>query len=131
MIKKLITTIEEAPNEVFTKSEILELINSFTQEQPMLQSNGITLNPNNNTVINQCGDQIYFPKKEFRLLFYLISKSNVCITRPNILRKIWGEEVCVGDRTIDVHIRKVKIKLGDHFQFIKTIKGIGYMWVEK
>jgi two-component system alkaline phosphatase synthesis response regulator PhoP len=64
------------------------------------------------------------PKKEFELLSLLASKPGKVFTREAILDKVWGGDVIVGDRTIDVHIRKLREKLGD--DFIVTIKGIGY-----
>jgi two-component system alkaline phosphatase synthesis response regulator PhoP len=78
-------------------------------------------------LITKDGVQIDFPRKEFELLALLLSKpGNVC-TREHILSSIWGDEVIVGDRTIDVHIRKLREKLGD--KIIKTIKGVGYKFV--
>ena len=68
--------------------------------------------------------EISLPKKEFELLALLISKPGVVFTRDIILGKVWGSEVVVGDRTIDVHIRKLREKLGD--EYIKTVKGVGY-----
>jgi two-component system alkaline phosphatase synthesis response regulator PhoP len=68
--------------------------------------------------------EITFPKKEFKLLLLLASKPGKVFTREFILEQVWGDEVVVGDRTIDVHIRKLREKLGDNY--IKTIKGIGY-----
>ena len=68
--------------------------------------------------------EIALPKKEFKLLSLLVSKPGKVFTREFILEQVWGDEVVVGDRTIDVHIRKLREKLGDHY--IKTIKGIGY-----
>ena len=70
------------------------------------------------------GEEMSFPKKEFELLALLISKPGKVFTRDVILERVWGGEVVVGDRTIDVHIRKLREKLGDHY--IKTIKGVGY-----
>lgn len=64
------------------------------------------------------------PKKEFELLLLLTSKPNKVFTREEILRAIWGDEIVVGDRTIDVHIRKIREKIG--IDYIKTFKGIGY-----
>lgn len=69
-------------------------------------------------------EEISLPKKEFNLLVLLTSKPGKVFTREYILEKVWGDEVVVGDRTIDVHIRKLREKLGD--DYIKTIKGIGY-----
>jgi two-component system, OmpR family, alkaline phosphatase synthesis response regulator PhoP len=74
-------------------------------------------------VIKQ-GQKIVLPKKEFELLFLLASKPDRVFTREDILSRIWGDNVVVGDRTIDVHIRKVREKIG--MEFISTVKGIGY-----
>ena len=69
-------------------------------------------------------EPISFPRKEFELLSLLTSKPGKVFTREDILSRVWGNEIIVGDRTIDVHIRKIREKLGD--DTIKTIKGIGY-----
>ncbi len=70
------------------------------------------------------GDEVTLPKKEFELLALLASKPGKVFTREVILERVWGGEVIVGDRTIDVHIRKLREKLGE--EYIKTVKGIGY-----
>ncbi len=75
-------------------------------------------------VIEKDGLEISLPKKEFELIALLASKPGKVFTREVILDKVWGNEVVVGDRTIDVHIRKLREKIGE--DFIKTIKGIGY-----
>ena len=67
---------------------------------------------------------ISLPRKEFELLSLLTTKPGKVFTREDILHRVWGSEIIVGDRTIDVHIRKIREKLGD--DSIKTIKGIGY-----
>ena len=67
---------------------------------------------------------IELAKKEFELLFLLVSKPGKVFSREEIFNKVWGTDVIVGNRTIDVHIRKLREKIGDHY--IKTIKGIGY-----
>ncbi len=70
------------------------------------------------------GEKLSLPKKEFELLSLLASKPGKVFSRKEIMSKIWGNDIIVGDRTIDVHIRKLREKIGDD-QF-KTIKGIGY-----
>lgn len=71
------------------------------------------------------GDQkIQLARKEFELLFLLAGKPGKVFTREFILEKVWGDEVLVVDRTIDVHIRKLREKLGD--EYIGTVKGVGY-----
>ena len=67
---------------------------------------------------------IELAKKEFELLYLLISKPGKVFSREEIFNKVWGTDVIVGNRTIDVHIRKLREKIGD--EYIKTIKGIGY-----
>ena len=64
------------------------------------------------------------PRKEFELIFLLASNIDKVITREKIMNKVWGSEVVVGDRTIDVHIRKLREKFGN--EYFKTIKGVGY-----
>ncbi len=73
------------------------------------------------------GEEVFFPRKEFELLSLLISKPEKVFSREEIFDRIWGENIVVGDRTIDVHIRKLREKLGD--KYIKTVKGIGYKYV--
>tara|TARA_B100000927_G_C16456086_1_gene465847 strand:+ start:212 stop:895 length:684 start_codon:yes stop_codon:yes gene_type:complete len=68
--------------------------------------------------------EIILPRKEFELLFLLASKPGKVFSRDEIMNKVWGSQVVVGDRTIDVHVRKLREKLGENY--IKTIKGIGY-----
>ena len=69
-------------------------------------------------------NEILLPRKEFELLFLLGSKPEKVFTREEIMNKVWGTLVVVGDRTIDVHIRKLREKIGE--KYIKTIKGVGY-----
>jgi two-component system alkaline phosphatase synthesis response regulator PhoP len=74
------------------------------------------------------GEERSLPRKEFELLYLLASKPGKVFKREHILEKVWGNEVVVGDRTIDVHIRKLREKLGD--PFFKTVKGVGYTFVQ-
>lgn len=72
--------------------------------------------------------ELFLPKKEFELLNLLISKPEKVFTREEIFQNVWGDNVIVGDRTIDVHIRKLREKLGK--DYIKTIKGVGYKFTQ-
>ena len=75
-------------------------------------------------VVRRGKERIELAKKEFDLLTLLASKPGKVFSREEIFNKVWGTDVIVGNRTIDVHIRKLREKLGDHY--IKTMKGIGY-----
>ncbi|MDG1660694.1 MAG: response regulator transcription factor, partial [Winogradskyella sp.] len=78
--------------------------------------------------ITNKGQEIILPRKEFELLSLLATKPNKVFKREEILDKVWGNEVVVGGRTIDVHIRKLREKIGD--KSFKTVKGVGYKFVD-
>lgn len=70
------------------------------------------------------GEELYLPKKEFELLSFLMKKPGIVSNRDQILSEVWGDDTIVGERTVDVHIRKLREKIGD--AYIRTIKGVGY-----
>ena len=74
------------------------------------------------------GKELSMPRKEFELLYLLASKPGKVYKREKIMEKIWGGDVVVGDRTIDVHIRKLREKIGS--RFFKTVKGVGYKFIQ-
>ncbi|GGC65608.1 DNA-binding response regulator [Pedobacter quisquiliarum] len=75
-------------------------------------------------LVFQSGDKVVLAKKEFELLYLLASKPGKVYTRESILKNIWEDSVVVTNRTIDVHIRKLREKLGEHY--VSTVKGVGY-----
>jgi len=79
-------------------------------------------------IVVQRDTEISLPKKEFELLALLMSKPDNVFTREKIFASVWGDDIVVGDRTIDVHIRKLREKIGD--DYIKTVKGVGYKFVD-
>ena len=85
--------------------------------------NGLTIDPEK-FIVQYEGKDISLAKKEFELLYLLASKPGRVFVRNEILNQVWGAEVIVGDRTIDVHIRKIRQKLG--IDCITTVKGVGY-----
>ncbi|MBK97627.1 MAG: DNA-binding response regulator [Balneola sp.] len=74
------------------------------------------------------GRDYHLPRKEFELLFYLASRKGRVLDRQVLLNKVWGDKVYVVDRTVDVHVRKIREKIGDHY--IETVKGVGYRFKE-
>lgn len=86
-------------------------------------SNSLVIDRERYIVIKD-GEEIVLPRKEFELLTLLHSKPQKVFTRGEIFSRVWGDDVVVGDRTIDVHIRKLREKIGD--EYIVTIKGVGY-----
>ena len=85
--------------------------------------NGLEIDPEKFVVIHE-GKEFVLAKKEFELLYLLASKPGRVFLRNEILSQVWGADVIVGDRTIDVHIRKIRQKLG--LDCITTVKGVGY-----
>ena len=96
--------------------------------KPVYAGKTITIDRERYIVIRN-GEEMNLPKKEFELLSLLVSQPGKVFTRSSILSQVWGNDVVVGDRTIDVHIRKLREKLGDHY--FKTVKGVGYKFEEE
>lgn len=105
------------------KALLRRLNDSTGSSTPVVQIGNLKIDRESYLVYK--GDEsIVLPRKEFELLALLTSKPGKVFTREDILSRVWGSDIVVGDRTIDVHIRKIREKLGD--ESIKTIKGIGY-----
>ena len=109
------------------KSKIKSLLRrSNSEDKDVINFENMTIDRNTYKLIIE-GNELSLPKKEFELLFLLCSKPGKVFKREFILESVWGKEVVVGDRTIDVHIRKLREKIGD--SYFKTIKGVGYKFV--
>jgi two-component system alkaline phosphatase synthesis response regulator PhoP len=93
------------------------------QEGKAIQIDNISIDPNR-FVVTVSGTEVVLAKKEFELLYLLASKPGRVFLRNEILSQVWGADVIVGDRTIDVHIRKIRQKMG--IDCITTVKGVGY-----
>ena len=107
-------------------SKVNALLRRFNEQQKStgtLSVGGIEINREEYKIIKN-GVEISLPRKEFELFYLLASKPGKVFKREEILDTIWGNDVIVGGRTIDVHIRKLREKIGD--DFFKTIKGVGY-----
>ncbi len=89
---------------------------------------GLTINRKNYSV-SQDEKSVILPKKEFELLFFLAQHPNKVFSREELLQKIWGVDIYVLERTVDVHIRKLREKIGE--TFIRTLKGVGYMFTDQ
>ena len=102
---------------------LLRRLKSDDQTTETLNVGGIEINREEYKIIKE-GKEIILPRKEFELFYLLASKPEKVFKREEILDKVWGNEVIVGGRTIDVHIRKLREKIGE--DLFKTIKGVGY-----
>ena len=104
-------------------SNIAKKINSEKNAPNIIDLGSIKINKDEYVVIKD-KKEILLPRKEFELLFLLATKPEKVFTREEIMNKVWGTQVIVGDRTIDVHVRKLREKIGE--KHIKTLKGVGY-----
>ncbi|MEN1783856.1 MAG: response regulator transcription factor [Bacteroidota bacterium] len=111
-------------------SKVKALLRRLKEDKPdaedIVKVGHIVINREEYKIVNK-GEELVLPRKEFELLALLTSKPNKVFKREVILDKVWGNEVVVGGRTIDVHIRKLREKIGD--QHFKTVKGVGYKFV--
>ncbi len=90
-----------------------------------LQTGALRIFPDNYSV--EIGNRsVPFPRKEFEVLLYLATHPDRVVSRDTLLNEIWGRDVYVVDRTVDVHIRKIREKLEKHARYIETVKGVGY-----
>jgi two-component system, OmpR family, alkaline phosphatase synthesis response regulator PhoP len=108
-------------------SRIQALLRRKTNEIPQQQLSKLIIN-RSQYLVSLDGKELQLPRKEFELLALLASEPNKVFERDFIMEKVWGTEVVVGDRTIDVHIRKLREKIGD--SLIKTVIGVGYKYVD-
>ncbi|GAB4137765.1 MAG: response regulator transcription factor [Bacteroidia bacterium] len=111
------------PRVLLSRIKALLRRSGSTKENDSLDLGGIRIDRESYLVYKDA-EEISLPRKEFELLSLLASKPGKVFARDEILNKVWGGEVVVGDRTIDVHIRKLREKLGE--DYIKTVKGVGY-----
>lgn len=115
------------PKVLISKVNALLQLTSQVAEQSKVIEIGDLIIDKDNFKVTKSGKNFLLPKKEFDLLHLLASNTQKVFKREEILDKVWGNDVVVGERTIDVHIRRLREKLGD--QSIQTLKGIGYKLV--
>ena len=108
-------------------ASIIKRIYSNSKVEHIIKLNEITIDRNKFVIIKE-NIEINLPKKEFELFFLLASKPGNVFTRDQIMSKVWGSDIIEGDRTIEVHIRKLREKIGD--LYFKTVKGVGYKFVQ-
>jgi two-component system alkaline phosphatase synthesis response regulator PhoP len=106
-----------------------EVLPSSRDERTVLEIGALKIDRIRYSVVLD-GEEIAFPRKEFELLFFLAANPGKVHKRDEILKEVWGADVYVVDRTIDVHIRKIREKLGDFADYIETLKGVGYRFKE-
>ncbi|MGL4596975.1 MAG: response regulator transcription factor [Bacteroidia bacterium] len=111
------------PRVLLSRIKALLRRSSVSSDAELQDLGGIIIDRESYSVTHQ-GNELSLPRKEFELLALLASKPGKVFAREEILSRVWGEDVVVGDRTIDVHIRKLREKIGE--DYIRTVKGVGY-----
>ena len=112
------------PRVLISRLKALLRRNSSFEEESTVTDEGTLHIDREKYLVTNNGETVHLPRKEFELLALLASKPEKVFDRDYILKTVWGEGVVVGDRTIDVHVRKLRGKIGDGY--IKTVKGVGY-----
>ena len=111
---------------------LMSRINALLRRLPRIEMEDSPINSGNlivdreQYIIRKDNNDYHLPRKEFELIELLTSRPNKVFTREEIFEKVWGNDVIVGDRTIDVHIRRIRDKLG--IENIRTVKGVGYKY---
>lgn len=112
-------------NAVLRRSE--GTVSGPDEDKNVIQVHDLTID-RDRYIVTQGETELQLPKKEFELLFYLANRKGKVLDRQTLLNEVWGDNIYVIDRTIDVHIRKIREKLGD--EYIETVKGVGYRFKE-
>ncbi|MEC7821055.1 MAG: response regulator transcription factor [Candidatus Neomarinimicrobiota bacterium] len=111
-------------------NSIFRRIDQINQKGSFLQYDGLEADTKN-YVVTIDGDELHLPRKEFELLAFFMNKPDIIFKRDALLASIWEDDVYVVDRTIDVHINRIRSKLGPYRDWIETIKGVGYRFRPK
>lgn len=98
-------------------------------EKKVLRFGSLEINPLTYKVMMK-GKEVALPRKQFEILYYLAQNAGRVISRDTILKTVWGDDVYVIDRTVDVHIRKIREKLENYGNSIETVRGVGYRFKE-
>jgi two-component system alkaline phosphatase synthesis response regulator PhoP len=106
-----------------------ETTQAESPDRPLIHAGNLEINRPNHSV-RLSGREVIFPRKEFEILALLASHPGKVFTREMLLNQVWGKDVVVIDRTVDVHVRKIREKLGTDEDLIETIKGVGYRFKE-
>lgn len=106
---------------------VLRRVGDVEEADPVMKVGDLTIDRGRYLVIRN-GEEFQLPRKEFEVLSYLAARKGKVLDRQTLLNEVWGNNIFVIDRTVDVHIRKIREKLGDHY--IETVKGVGYRFKE-
>ena len=136
-VKGLEVGADDYVRKPFSPKMLIARINAIFRRIDQINSKGTSisfgeLEINTSTYIAQLdGEELHLPRKEFELLAFFMSQPNIIFNREELLGRIWEEDVYVVDRTIDVHINRIRSKLGPYKNWIETVKGIGYRFRPK
>jgi two-component system alkaline phosphatase synthesis response regulator PhoP len=136
-VKGLEVGADDYVRKPFSPKMLIARINAIFRRIDQINSKGTSicfgeLEINTSTYIAQLdGEELHLPRKEFELLAYFMSQPNIIFNREELLDRIWEKDVFVVDRTIDVHINRIRSKLGPYKNWIETVKGIGYRFRPK
>lgn len=106
---------------------VLRRVGDIEESEPVMKVGDLIIDRARYLVIRN-GEEFQLPRKEFEVLSYLAARKGKVLDRQTLLNEVWGNNIFIIDRTVDVHIRKIREKLGEHY--IETVKGVGYRFKE-
>lgn len=127
--KNILNEVKALQDGLIRKQAVISLINEMygdEEDECIFTHGNITIDIKRHVVVKD-GEKIHLPRKVLQIMNQLLANKGRVLRREQLLRDVWGNDVIVGDRTVDVHIRKIRKVVPD---CISTIKGVGYKWVE-
>ncbi len=126
VIEEIINQINKSENSFFTKEQVIKIVRDLTKEDCMcVKEENISVDLSSYS-IEFNGKKLIAPRKVIQVAHYLLTNKTKILSRGKILYDLWGNDVIVGERTVDVHVRKLRMLIGE--EYVTTVKGVGYQW---
>lgn len=126
IIEEIINQINKSQKDFFSKEQIVKIMKDFIkQDNTIIKDGNVIINLSSSCIIIN-DTKKSAARKIIQIAYYLLSNKTKIVTREELLSNIWGDDIIVGERTIDVHVRKLRILIGK--DYVTTVKTVGYQW---
>jgi two-component system alkaline phosphatase synthesis response regulator PhoP len=126
IIEEIINQINKSQKDFFSKEQIVKIMKDFIkQDNTIIKDGNVIIDLSSSCIIIK-NTKKSAARKIIQIAYYLLSNKTKVVTREELLSNIWGDDIIVGERTIDVHVRKLRMLVGK--DYVTTVKTVGYQW---